>query len=171
VGITAMEIARADGRGAGATLAAIGRAMFRNALMIGIGLGVLANLSGLALPEPVFAAIDMVADAALPAALFGLGGVLTRYALRDSLGEASMIAVLSLMVHPALVWLLGTLAFALPQGFLNSAVLTAAMAPGVNAFIFASLYNRAEGAAASAVLLSTALSVLTASFWLWVLRG
>ncbi|WP_118137925.1 AEC family transporter [Oceanicella sp. SM1341] len=170
LGITAMEMARADGRGALETARAVLRAMFRNALMIGLFLGIATNLSGLPLPEPVWAAIEMVAGSALPAALFGLGGILTRYALRDSIGEAAMISGLSLLVHPTIAWFLGTQVFDLPQGFVNSLVMTAAMAPGVNAYVFANLYDRGKGAAASAVLLATGLSVITASGWLYLLR-
>jgi predicted permease len=33
------------------------------------------------------------------------------------------------------------------------------------------MYNRAQGAAASTVLLGTGVSVLTVSFWLWMLGG
>ena len=46
------------------------------------------------------------------------------------------------------------------------AVLTAAMAPGVNAYVFANMYGRAKRVAASSVLAATSLSVLTAWFWL-----
>jgi malonate transporter and related proteins len=44
VGITAMEFARADGRSLAGTARAVGNAMFRNALMIGIALGFVVNL-------------------------------------------------------------------------------------------------------------------------------
>ena len=106
LGITAMEFARADGRGLGGTARAVAQAMFRNALMIGLIIGFAVNLSGLPVPGTVRAAVDMMADAALPAALFGLGGVLTRYAIRASLAEAAMIAALSLVLHPALTYAL-----------------------------------------------------------------
>jgi predicted permease len=144
--------------------------MFRNALMIGLALGFAVNLGGVPLPGPVRAGVGMMADAALPAALFGLGGVLSRYRLRASLAEAGMIAALSLLLHPAITWALAQ-AFALPQAFERAAVVTAAMAPGVNAYVFASLYSRGQAQAASAVLLATALSVLTVSGWLALLGG
>ncbi len=54
---------------------------------------------------------------------------------------------------------------------MRSAVVTAAMAPGVNTYVFASMYARGQAQAASAVLLATALSVLTASVWLAILGG
>ncbi|MEM9049377.1 MAG: AEC family transporter [Pseudomonadota bacterium] len=171
LGITVMEALRADGRGAAETTRAVLRAMFRNALMIGIAAGLAVNLSGLTLPAPVWDAVDLVARAALPAALFGLGGVLTRYSFRASLGETGMTIGLSLVVHPAITFVLGALVFGLGAGFLNSAVLTAAMAPGINSFLFASMYRRAEGVAAATVLAATAVSVLTVPVWLLILRS
>jgi malonate transporter and related proteins len=169
VGITAMEFARADGRSLAGTARAVGNAMFRNALMIGIALGFVVNLLDIALPEPVWGAVNMMAAAALPAALFGLGGVLTRYALRASLAEASMIASLSLLVHPAIALALAAGVFALPPDFVRAAVVTASMAPGVNAYVFASLYSRGQAQAASVVLLATAICVVTVSGWLALL--
>jgi len=171
VGISVMEFARADGRGFLPTLQAVARAMFRSGLMVGLALGFVVNLSGLGLPGPVRAGLDMMADAALPAALFGLGGVMTRYAIHANLGESTMIAVLSLGLHPAIAYTLSHLVFGLPMEFVRAAVVTAAMAPGVNTYVFASLYNRAQGQAASSIVLCTGLLVVTAAFWLKVLGG
>ena len=169
VGVTAMEYARADGRGVVQTTRAVLNMMFHNALMIGLALGFAVNLTNLPLPGPLMASVDMMADAALPAALFGLGGVLSRYALRASLSEAGMIAALSLLVHPAIAYGLSKGAFALAPELVRSAVITAAMAPGVNVYVFANIYGRAQRQAASVVLLGTLLSVLTVSLWLAVL--
>lgn len=171
LGIATMEFARADGRGLAGTAQAVARAMFRNALMIGIALGFAVNLSGIGLPEPVRVAVDMMADSALPAALFGVGGVLTRYAIRSQLGEVAWISGLSLVVHPAIAYGLAVFVFDLPIEFVRSVVVTAAMAPGVNAYVFASLYARGQAQAASIVLLATAASVLTVSAWLALLGG
>jgi malonate transporter and related proteins len=57
----------------------------------------------------------------------------------------------------------------LDLGLTRAAVVTAAMAPGVNAYVFANMYNRATDVAASSILLATAASVVTAAGWLWVL--
>jgi len=40
------------------------------------------------------------------------------------------------------------------------------MAPGVNTYIFANMYGHARRVAASAVLIATALSVVTV--WIWL---
>jgi len=43
------------------------------------------------------------------------------------------------------------------------------MAPGVNAYLFASIYGTAKRVAASAVLIGTAASIGTATLWLALL--
>jgi len=169
LGITLMEVTRADGRGAAATAGLVVKSMFKNALMIGIALGLFVNLTGIVLPVQLGSAIDLMVQAALPAAIFGLGGVLTRYKIRDNLGEVGMIGLLSLIVHPSIAYGLSHYIFELPVGMVRAAVLTAAMAPGANTYIFASMYDRAKGVNSSAVLVLTLASILTASFWLTLL--
>jgi malonate transporter and related proteins len=171
VGITVMEVARADGRGLFPTLQAVVQAMFRNAMMIGLAIGFIVNLGGIDLHATVWTAVDMLADSALPAALFALGGVLTRYGLRNAGGEAVMVSFLSLASHPGITYFLGTAVFGLPEDLLRAAVVTAAMAPGVNSYVFATQYQRGQAQAAGAVLLATAISVLTVSGWIFVLGG
>lgn len=168
IGITTMELLRADGRSAAETTRTVANAIFRNSLMIGIVLGFLVNLSDLSLPDPLVGAIDLLARAALPVALFALGGLLTRYRLSRSLGEAGLISLMSLIVQPAITLFLAW-QLQLPREVMQSIVLMSAAAPGLNAYLFASMYNRGVDAAASSVLLATALSVLTVSGWLMLL--
>lgn len=168
VGMTVMEIVRARGESPRKMAGKVLGAMFRNALVIGIGLGFLVNLTGIPIAGVVQSALDLLIRAALPAALFGLGGVLVRYRLEGDFRVIAMICMLSLIVHPALVWGLGK-AVGLPTEAFRSAVLTAAMAPGVNTYIFASMYGVAMRVAASAVLIATAASIVTVWLWLGVL--
>jgi len=166
VGVTAMELVRAKQT----TLVGLGRkvgnAMFHNSLVIGIGLGFVVNLTGLSLPKVLDDALQMMIRAALPAALFGLGGILYRYKPEGDLRLIGLVCVASLVVHPALTLGLGLL-FGLGPEALRAAVITGAMAPGVNAYIFANIYGAARRTAASGVLIATALSIL--SIWLWLL--
>lgn len=168
IGVTAMEIARAAGSGVLATARRVVKSMFGNALVIGIGLGFAVNLSGMTLPAIAADALALMVAAALPVALFGLGGVLVRYRPEGDLRAILYVCVVSLLVHPAIVWGMGRM-LELPPGAFQSAVLTAAMAPGVNAYIFANMFGTAKRVNASAVLIATALSILTAWGWLTVL--
>lgn len=168
LGVTVMEIVRNRGGLAGDTLRKVLRSMFRNALVIGIGLGFLVNLSGLPIPQVVDDALALVVRAAVPVALFGLGGVLVRYRPEGDMRTILYVCAVSLILHPTVVWAMGT-ATGLDRDAFRSAVLTASMAPGVNTYIFASMYGVALRVAASAVLIATALSILTVWGWLAIL--
>ncbi|MEX2517772.1 MAG: AEC family transporter [Paracoccaceae bacterium] len=171
IGITAMEIARADGRSFGATARVTIAAMFRNTITIACGFGVLMNFLAIPLPVPVESAVGMLASATLPVALFGLGGVLTRYRIRSSLGEALAITFIATIIHPSIAFVLTHHVFGLDPAFVRSATVMAAMGPGANAYVFASMYDRATGEVASTVVIATAVSAVTAAGWLWLLGG
>lgn len=170
-GIIAMEIARSGGAGLarGAVLGRIVTGIATNPLVIGITLGLIVNLAGDPLPEVVWSAVGMMVRAALPAALFGLGGVLTRYRPEGDMRAIAMVTALSLIVHPAVTYGLGRWVLDLGTAQIRSAVVTAAMAPGVNAYLFANMYGAAPRVAASSVLIATAATLLTAWGWLAIL--
>jgi predicted permease len=166
-----MEWARTRGHGlsGGALTRQIGRAVLSQSLVIGILLGFAVNLAGNPLPGFFWSGIDMLARAAIPVALFGLGGVLVRYRIEGDIGPVLMVTVASLILHPAVTWLLATQVFHLDTPALRSAVVTAAMAPGVNAYMFAHMYGVGKRVNASSVLVATALSIVTAWGWLHLL--
>ena len=166
VGIAAMEVARNAGGGIAATGKRIFNAIFHNSLIIGIGLGFFVNLTGLPLPGVLTDAIDMMIRAAIPAALFGLGGVLVRYRPEGDLKTILMVCFVSLIITPAVTWGLAQ-ALDLSRDAFRSALLTSAMAPGINSYLFANMYGAARRVAASSVLFGTALSIPT--IWLWLL--
>jgi len=168
LGITAMEIARNRGQSPLVVARGVVRAMFRNVLVLAIGAGFIVNLAGITLPDVLRDGLDLVIRAALPTALFALGGVLIQYKPEGDARVVAMICAISLLIHPAITWALGT-RLSVPTGIFNTGVLTAAMAPGVNVYIFADMYGRARRVAASSVLAATAASVITAWMWLMVL--
>lgn len=170
VGFIAMELVRKDRAGLLVALSRASLTSFKNPLMIGLVSGMAFNLSGLSLPGVLLSALEMVSASALPVALFSLGGVLTRYSLKAEAGEALMVSVFSLIVHPALGWLIAGPMLGLPSDYVNAVVILAAMPAGINGYIFATLYNRAVGTAASSALLATVLSVATVTGWLALLK-
>ena len=170
LGITVMEFVRNRGQSGLALARSIATSMLHNALVIGILAGFAVNLTGVPIPGVVEDALSLIARAALPAALFALGGVLIQYKPEGELRAIAMVCAIALLVHPALVWTFGT-ALHLPQDAFRSGVLTAAMAPGFNAYIFANMYARARRVAATSVLVSTGASMLTVWMWLTLLGG
>lgn len=168
VGITAMEIAKSDGESIGKVASNVVRSMMKNALFIAIILGLMINIMNVTLPKAILDGAHMIAQTALPAALFGMGGVLYQYRPEGDFGPIAWVVGISLLIHPAIVWMLGQI-WNLSVSELRSAVLTSAMAPGINCYIFASIYNRAKRVAASGVLIATSLSVFTIWVWLQIL--
>ena len=168
LGLTVMEAVRQRGRGILRSVRATVTSIATNALLIGIALGLVVNLGAIPVPDPVDQAVGLMSRAALPAALFGLGGVLYRYRPEGDLRVIGFITAVSLVLHPAVTWAMGG-ATGLETGGLRSAVLTAAMAPGVNTYVFANMFGAARRVAASAVLVGTAASVVTVWLWLAVL--
>ncbi len=168
LGITVMEVIRNRGRGGRKMASSVLSAMFRNVLILGIAMGFAVNLSGLGLPQILDDGLSLITRAALPGALFALGGVLVQYRPEGDLRVIAYVCMISLMAHPALVWLFGS-ALSVEQGLFRSGVLNAAMAPGFNAYIFANIYGRAKRVAASSVLIATGASIFTVWAWLTLL--
>ena len=166
VGVTVMEFVRNRGKSGASFAAAVFGSMFRNVLIIGIGLGFAFNLAGIPIPAVADDALGLITRAALPCALFALGGVLVQYRPEGDLRAIAFVCAISLVLHPGLVWLFGG-ALSLKPDLFRSAVMNSAMAPGFNAYIFASMYGRAKRVAASSVLIATGASLLTV--WLWLI--
>lgn len=172
-GITFMEFTRARGHDLSVGRVA-GRALkgvLQTPLVIGIASGLTVNVlshAGLVLPGGFREAVSMMAKAALPAALFGLGGILYRYKPQGDARVIIMCCVAALLVHPAVTYGLGR-GFGIDTDALRSSVLTASMAPGISAYLFSSIYGVAQRTAASSVLVTTVISIATISIWLTVL--
>lgn len=131
VGITLMEVARSSGQGLslGALLRQIASAVLKNPLILGITAGWIVNATNTQLPTPVWDAVHMMNRAAIPAALFGLGGVLLRYRPEGDMRVIIWAITASLIVHPMVMFGLGHWVFALDTAALRSGTITAAMAP------------------------------------------
>ncbi len=168
LGIMAMVLAQSGG-----LRASLGRQIARNILtqplVIGIFCGFAVNLSGLTLPQFGTSAIYMIARSGIPAAVFGLGGVLFRYRPEGDAGLIALVCAAALVVHPAIAYGLGRGVFHLDRDALRSVTVTAAMAPGVNAYMFAHMFGVGKRVAASSVLFGTAACIFTTWGWLHIL--
>ena len=168
-GMLTMELLRRD---SAPLLKTLGVALMRivaNPLLWGIALGAAANLMNVKLIEPAEAFFTMMAAAVTPAALFGLGGALNDYKLSDSWGQSLTMSLLKLIVQPAIAWVIMVPILHIDHDLARYGVLLAAMPAGINAYVFATYYNRSVHIAANTILISTVLSVLTVSGWLYLL--
>ena len=142
--------------------------VFRNPLILAIFLGLLVNILRLPIPSSIWSGLSIIKEAALPTALFALGGILHQYRPAGDNLTICFIIFISTILHPALVYF-ASISFSLTLEQIRSAVITAAMAPGINAFLFASIYKKAQRVVASSILLGTVVTIFTASIWILIL--
>ena len=160
-----------EGTGAGlsrAALLSVARNLATNLILIGFAAGLAAQFLGIRQSGAPKAVIDLIAQSSVPCALFAMGLALRRYGVFGDLSMSAVITALKLLVHPFIVWVLVTFLVPMPPVFATVAILFAAMPCGINAYLLAERFRVGVAAAAGAVTLSTSLSILTISFWLWM---
>ena len=168
-GMLVMELVRRDGAPIHRALGVAAVRIVQNPLLWGVGLGLTANLLDLELPEPATSFLAMMAAAVLPAALFGLGGALNEYRLAENWPQALAMATFKLMIHPAIAWVIMVPVLKVNHDLARYAVLLAAMPTGINAYVFATYYNRGVNVATNTILITTVASCLTITSWLFIL--
>lgn len=154
------------GEGTGGQALTVAREIVRNPIVMGLALGLAANLAGVALPGPVDRMAELLGAAAVPCALFAMGASLAAYPAGGDTPPALALAFLKLVVHPLVVWILVGPVLGLTGIWLSTAVVVAAMPTGVNVYLFAARYDAAPTVAARTVLVASALSVVTVSLLL-----
>lgn len=142
----------------------------KNPIVAGLMLGLLFNVLGLEMPGALDKIVETLSGAALPGAVFALGASLSRYRLAGNLPQAMILVGLKTVLHPVIVWLLATFVFGVDPLWTKVAVIMAAMPVGINAYLFAQRYNVCVAPVATAILLSTSLSVGTVSLLLFLLN-
>ncbi len=167
--ITLVESGKDPGGGWRRRASSVAGSLTRNPLVIAIFAGVLVSGLGLDLPTPAARFTDLLGSAAGPCALFALGATLVSFPLSAGLRETSYMSAFKLLVHPTAMWLAMTQLVSVDPLWASVAVLGAALPVAANVFIVARQYDTYLERASSAILLSTAVSVITVSSLLTVL--
>jgi malonate transporter and related proteins len=179
--IAVAQMQGASHHGGAAALRAI-RGALSNPLPWSIGAGALASFWHIRLPQPVDSVVAMLASAASPVALFTIGAVLgsaAKKAAQDASHVNPLIdtmppALIKLVIHPALVLLVGLNAMRLGWPVSREAVtvvtLVAALPSASNVSLLASRYDADVTRIARIILQSTALAFLTFSAAAYLLR-
>ncbi|HET6522332.1 MAG TPA: AEC family transporter [Geminicoccaceae bacterium] len=163
-----LEIARGGAGGLRVT-GQIVRSILTHPILMAMVAGLLFALTDLPLPTPIERTLAFVGQAAAPAALFALGATLSLRRIAGGLGPAGVMVAFKLALHPALVWLAVATLTDADRLWLNAAVLFAASPVGVNVYVFAQHYDANVESASTAILISTALAMLTLTGLLLVL--
>ena len=161
----------AAGPGPRAALVRALRGALSNPLPWAIALGVVVSVTGTVLPGPVATWVGMLADSASPVALFTIGAVLWRAsqhaARRTALADYLPVALIKLVMHPLLVFMLAAAARAAgaPLSVFQLTVLTlaAALPSASNVSLLAERYGADNGRVARIIMSSTVLAPLSFS--------
>lgn len=147
------------------------RGALSNPLPWAIAAGLCVAALGWTLPGPLASIIKMLGDAATPVALFTIGAVLWRAGQhahsRTPMAQYLPVAVLKLILHPALVMGLGlaaqNLGAPLAPFELSILTLAAALPSASNVAMLAERYGADNGRVARIILSSTLLAFLSFS--------
>jgi predicted permease len=170
---------RADGvhdeRGVFAAALLALRGAATNPLPWSIVIGALFAAFDRELPGPIAQIVRMLGDSATPVALFTIGSVLSRAGRhahsRTPVGRYLPVALLKLVLHPALVFGLGTAAIALgaplPRFGLMVLTLVAALPSASNVSVLAERYGADNGRVTRIIMASTVLAFASFSALAW----
>jgi hypothetical protein len=142
----------------------------RNPVVLAVIAALVWKALGLPVPQALRSVLEMTGAAAPPVALFCLGGGLFGLAVAGLWRETAFVTLIKLLALPALTYALAKL---LGLSAIETAVATtiAALPTGANAFILARRYETGADRSGAAVVVSTALSVLTLSALIAHFRG
>jgi hypothetical protein len=143
-------------------LVATVKGVLRNPVVLAVLAAMLWTALGLPVPPVLRRLLDLLGAASPPLALFCLGGSLAGIAAAAAWRETLAIAVVKLLALPATVWALALLLRLSPVE-MAVAVTMAALPTGANAFILARRYATGADRSGTAVVFTTAVSVLTLS--------
>ncbi len=156
-----IEVARGHGENALQILWSALKGLLKNPVILGMLAGLFWRAADLGLWQPVETFIDMLKAGATPAALFAVGATMTTFHIAGNVRHSLAMIPLKLVVMPALTWLMTAHVFALDPLSVAVATVAAALPSGVNVYLLASTYEVYVARATTAILISTAISVIS----------
>ncbi|MFM2262735.1 MAG: hypothetical protein RI959_1411 [Pseudomonadota bacterium] len=175
--IALSRLDQAEG-GAGAAAGKALRGVLTNPMPWAITAGAVASAAQFVLPAPLEKTLWLLADAASPVALFTIGAVLARSQMQSNRAmpwsDYLPLALMKLLLHPVLVWLVGVsarrLGLPLDPFALTVMVLVAALPSASNVSLLAERFGADNGRIARIILVSTSLAFFTFSAAVALLR-
>lgn len=142
--------------------------LIKNPVLVGLLIGISLAVTGLPIPAPLFKAIDMLAEAAGPAALFVIGGALFGLQVKGMARDVSQIVVIKLLIHPLVIFIAFYLMPGMEPLYMAGAVLFAA-SPMISIFPLLGQRYGLGGVSAAAMLVATVASFFTLSLIIWLM--
>lgn len=139
-------------------------------LLIASALGVLSAAADIRLPQSLDRLLEFLQGASAPAALFTLGVTVALRPLTRVPAEIPILATVKLVIAPVIALLILSTIGNFEPNWVYAAVLMAALPPALNVFVFARQYNTWIEEASSSVLFGTAISVVTLTAVMWLVK-
>ncbi|MEM8848566.1 MAG: AEC family transporter [Pseudomonadota bacterium] len=160
-----------EGRVSLTTLRTVALGLVKNPMIVSISAGILWSATGRELWVPVNEFLTILGAAATPGALFAIGASLAGKSA-ERLSVASWLTFCKLILHPAAVALSALVLFPVADPFAATVMISAAALPVAgNVYILAQHYGVAPQRVSAAILVSTALSIVTVSVIIGLLTG
>jgi predicted permease len=135
--------------------------LFTNPMLLGTLSGIGVSTLGVPLPGFVRAFAGLLGGAAGPCALFAIGATLAGQRVEGGLKPPILISAVKLLVHPLIAWVAMAWVFPVDPLWAAVGVLGAALPVGSTVSIIAGRFETGTRAVSTAILLSTAASVIT----------
>ncbi|AQU84393.1 MULTISPECIES: AEC family transporter [unclassified Halomonas] len=136
--------------------------LIKNPVLVGLLIGISLAVTGLKLPLPLFKAVDMLAEAAGPAALFVIGGALFGLQIKGMARDVGQIVIGKLLIHPLVIFIAFTFVPDIDPLYMAGALLFAA-APMISIYPLLGQRYGLGGVSAAAMLVATVASFFTLS--------
>jgi malonate transporter and related proteins len=158
-------------RGAGAGVGSVVlRGTVLNPVLVAILLGAAVAAAGAAPPVPLDRFLGFLGGAAAPTALFALGGALALQRTdRATALSAAAITVAKLVASPVLAWFVLARLLRVEPFWVQAGVLLAALPSAGNVYVVAQRYAADADRISAAIVLSTAVSVVTVPGTAWLI--
>jgi malonate transporter and related proteins len=165
-----MAIAGVEKKSLLATAADVAWKVVTHPFNIATVLGVVAAYGQVQLPTAIDKMTLWLSQAAAPCALFLLGVTVALRPLKAMPGEVPLLVIITLVLHPLLVWVLLSALGNFPDNWIFAAVIMAALPPALNIFVISTQYKVGVERASACILVGTLVSMVTLTGFLWLVK-
>ncbi|MGH1411923.1 MAG: AEC family transporter [Pelagimonas sp.] len=160
--LTILVTGSREGRSKADVVRSIGLGLVKNPMITSISLGLCFSASGLHMPDVINSFLTTLGNAATPGALFAIGASLATKSA-ERLQIAGWISFAKLILHPFFVACAAFYFFRVDPYAASVAISASALPVAGNVFMLAQHYGIAPQRISAAILISTAVSILTVS--------
>lgn len=159
-----------DGQVGVAVLRTVALGLVKNPMIVAITLGLLWSGLRIPIPAPMNEFLALLGAAATPGALFAIGASLASKSA-ERMSVAGWLSFCKLVLHPLFVAFACFVLFKVEPYKATVIISAAALPVAGNVYILAQHYGVAPQRVSAAILVSTALSIVTVSLWIAWLTG